>query len=584
MEFKLDKKEIVAIAIVFFAVLGLLHYPLRTTLPEFSEAIKIQGAMSGKAAPVHSQLAAQLVPAFASLAGMPANSPDAIVGLLLELSPLLLAITSAIVYATLRQLSFSRTISAFIALLISFLLSFQFLPGIYGGAQAAAPLFALFLLGMAIYSKGSLPAIFLSALFAALSAFIFPSYAAAGIAVCLSFASAKFSSKDKAISESAAILLLPLGAFVVAALVSPAAFAAPSVENIPVFFSHYSLLLAFCALSAAVFLFVPSTGPGQIIMVLFGILASAASPLCAVFALAIPSSYGLQAALKESLPKNAKLLCAFFFGFFAVFSLTYSGGDALRAAVVSFMVAVLFPLIMHFYDYQGGKMFALFSLAALLLPVFLLAISQFSPGGARHIKYADSGFSSALSSVSKSAAPGTQVYLIGDETMARFYLQSATLGNQSDLSSFLATGKPALARGSTMLFSPAYFDSGDWNMEGRAFIAYRFNSNITAKDGSKYAIFASSSGGGVLRQLDSEGNFALRDGSLLDSSGRQYSTIPFSRMVMLQNSLPHFSGANRLLVLEEGAKPPYALDVCSGKADGVPLTGMFGQVAIYGVE
>ena len=174
--------------------------------------------------------------------------------------------------------------------------------------------------------------------------------------------------------------------------------------------------------------------------------------------------------------------------------------------------------------------------------------------------------------------------MMGDETMARFYLPAATMGQQEDFRSFLATGKPALAQGSAMLLSPAYFDGADWAASGAAFIAYRFNSNVTAKDGSKYAIFASDSGGGVLRPLDSEGSFALRDGSLLDSSGQQYFTIPFSRMVMLQNSLPNSSDANRLIVLEEGAKPPYASDIFSGKAAGITPIGTFGQVAIYKVD
>jgi len=579
----LEKKEIAALSLVFLLIIGLLHFPQRTSLPSFSEAMLVQGAIAGTAAPVHSQIAAQLVAPFASVAGAAASSPDAIVALLLELSPFLLAASALFLYLALRVQGSSRSASAFISLLAAFLLSKSFLPGVYGAEQMAAPFFALFLLSISIYNKGRkiLP-LAIAVVFAAISAFISPSAAIAGAAVCVPLLYFGFSSKEK--KGTPALYFLPLVAFAACALASPSsALFSISLGNAQAAFSQYSLLIAFAALAVCVFLTAaPPQEPRAAFLALLGLLSAAASPLCAALVLALPAASGIESALNIALPKKTKLLCAFAFGFFAIFAVAYSGGDNVRAAVVSLMVAVLFPLVMHFYDYENKKFFAVLALASLAFAFSAFEFSHFSPGSPRYVQYSDSGFSTALSSLSIQAK-GKQVYIFGNADMAKFYMPSAAIAPQDDFVSFLMTGKPAPVHGSIVVLSPAYFDSSDWPSETSAFSSYQFTTNVTGSDGSVYAIFASAEGSGLLRQLAATGGFALRDGSLLDSSGQQYYSIPFSRIIALRSDIPYSSPQNRMIVLDESALPPYFLKIYSGKADGISPLANFSSVSVYKV-
>ncbi|MFA6489903.1 MAG: hypothetical protein WCT52_04460 [Candidatus Micrarchaeia archaeon] len=579
----LEKKELAAIAIVFFAVAGLLNFPARASLPEFSEAMLVQDALSGAAVPIHTQVAAQLLPIYSSFIGISPSSPDAIVALLLMLPPLLLALSAVFIYLTLRVAGHRRTVSAFFSLLVSFLLSSQFLPGVYGAAQLATTIFSLFLLHITMHSTGRKPfAIAIAALFAAASAFIYPSSALVGIAVCLPLAVSGISPSGKV--SGRVLLLLPFAAFAAGALLPhTASTLGVSIANFQSAFFQFSFLLAFASLPVALYAIARPAESKHAISALLGLVSFAACPPCAALALAIPAASGLEAASNGSLSKSAKLLCAFVFGFFAIFAIVYSGGDAIRATAMAFMVAILFPLLMHFYDYQNGQGFSILSLCALAFAIFLFASAQFTPGTFGHVYYSDSGFSSALSSIFGTGVQGGTVYLIGNEKMAEFYLPSGSLGNQTDLISFLAEGKPMPASGSYLLLSPSYLESGSWPEEGTAFSAYQFNSNISASDGSAYAVFASISGG-VLRPLDTSGGFALRDGSLLDSSGRQYYTIPYSRMMMLRSDVPFNSFANRLIIVGDGSVPPYFLKIYSGKADGVAKVRDFGSLSLYKVD
>ena len=583
----LEKKEMAAIAIVFITVFGLLHFPARSTLPDFSEATLVQSALAGKASPIHSQVAAALVPPYSQITGIAAGSPDSIVSLMLELSPLLLSLAAVFLYLTLRVEGHRRAISAFFAMLVPFLLAVQFLPGAYGAAQLAAPFFALFLLHASISSKGKKPlALAVSLVPAAIAAFIYPPAAIAGIAVCAAIAIPLLSASAKEEQTGAMLMLAPIAAFALAAFFSPSfATLGFSLGNLNTAFLLFPLLIAFAALPPVLFAMrAEPSGLEPALMAIFGVAASAACPSCAAFALAIPAAAGLQAALKDGLPNHAKLAFALAFGFFAVFAVVYSGGDSIRAAAIALMVCVMFPLTMHFYDYQNAKFFAVLSLASLLFAVFALALAPYSQYSPRHLSYSDKDFSLALSSLSKSgAAQGAEVCLLGNEGMAKFYLPGATLCRQDNLTAYLADGSNAPAKGSILLLSPSYLDSGDWTAGASGFTAYVFNSNVTAKDGSGYAIFAGS-GGGVLRQVDSQGSFVLRDGSLLDSSGSQYFTVPYSRMVLLRPGMPYYSPANRLLVLEDGATPPFVSKIYSGQAGGLSKLSEFGMVAIYEVD
>ncbi|MEM2138157.1 MAG: hypothetical protein QW568_03660, partial [Candidatus Anstonellaceae archaeon] len=159
VEFKLDRNELIALLLVFFISLGIGHFPAKSTLPDFSVATAIQTYAVSSAQPLHIQVAYYLESAYAYILGLPQSSPQAIVSFLLFFPPVLLALTSLFLYLSVRTLGFGRAISAFCALLFAFsFASFPFLPGLFGPAQLAAPLSALFIFHFVSFaSKGRLP-------------------------------------------------------------------------------------------------------------------------------------------------------------------------------------------------------------------------------------------------------------------------------------------------------------------------------------------------------------------------------------------------------------------------------------------
>jgi hypothetical protein len=562
-----EKKDIAAILIVFIAVFGLINFQARFALPDFADATLVRLAHEGKDVPIHSKSASALLPAFALLSGSSPDSPDSIVGLLLIISPLLLSLSAVFLYLALRMAGMKKTTSAFISLLASFLLAPKFLAGMYGAGQLAAFFFSLFLFHFLMFRQRKSPgALLSSALHASISAFIYPSSSAAIMAVCISSAA---SEKDGRLLH-----LLPAVSLLFTAFsTEPFSFSLDGAQAAPII-----LLFAFALLPMALF----AAGKSLSFDVFLSALGLASVPAClpcAAFALSVPAAAGIEESSKEGISKKAKLAAALAFGFFAAFSSVYSGSNAVSAAAISFMLCFLFPLAMHLYDYQNAKFFAILSLF-----FFLFALFSFVLGSMRTESEIDRDFASAFSFLSKSkAASGfADICVAGKLEMARFYLPNSTFCNQSSFLSFLANGSHAPKKGSILLLSPSYFESQEWQAKG-GFKAYRFGFNFTDQNNGKYALFIGASDL-VFRPVDLEGNFLLKDGTLADFSLNPYASVPYSRMVLLRQDLPFYSQQNRLLVLQEGAKPPFASKIYAGKAVGISKLSEFGLVAIYEVN
>ncbi len=577
-ELKIERNEMAAVLIVFLLSFGVGHYPAKSTLPDFTYAISMQAALSGRQAPVHVQLVSYNEQAFASVLGMPANSPKAIVQFLLFFPPLLLAVTALFLYLSLRQFGFKRSAAAFGALMFSLSLSsLQFLPGVMGSMQLASPMFAIFLFLFAYFiSKESVPALGASALFGAAAAYINPVFGIAGIAAALSFAVPVYQKNGKTL----VLFGLLLAVFAAAAYISPEKsalfFSTGSLQSI---FSLAPFLLAAASCCLALF-FLSSGRIEHLLLLIAGALVAAFSPVAGAMFLSIPASAGIVGASEPKIPKAAKFACAFLLATVAIVGITSPLMEFYKSVAVSAMIALFFPVLLYLYEYRNAQMFAVLGASLLALSLFFAFFYSLPPQKDFYPQYSEKDLAGALQSMPPSAS---KVSMIGSQDAARFYLPSASLGSQQEMSSYLLSGKPKPAPGSLIIVSLSYFDDQGILQNGSSqFESYSFAGNATSGSGT-VALFVSS-GSALVRELDSQGNLALKDGSLLDSAGRSYSSVPLSRMLLLSPDKPFYDPQNRLLVLEDGSSIPYFVKIYSGQSGELGNASSFGKVSVYEVK
>ena len=579
-ELKIEKNEIYAVLIVFLVSLGFWHFPMKETLPDFNTAMVIQRLPEMSAIqPLHLQAAAALQGAYASLAGQEASSPQAIVSFLLIFPSVLLALTALFLYLALRQLGAGRSASAFAVILFACSLSaMQFLPGVFGSLPFAALPFSLFLLSFShFHSKRQTIALVIAVFFAFLSAFLDAVFGIAGFLFLLSFALPSREKGQKALAQ-----LIALGAtFAAGAFLSHNAQSISlGLQGMQSLFSLSPFLLA-ASSCAAVLCFFREVRQEYLFLFLSGVLASAVSPFAGSMLLLAPAADGIRQAASDKLAsRQAKLACAYSLAFFAIFGLASPLAGELKAVAISFMLSFLSPLLLHFYGYRNGPAFAAGGLALLVLSSSIALFYQLPPSKEFYPQYVDKDMAGALSSLTGKGVP--KVALIGYQDAAKFYLRSSSLESQKALSQYLASGKGVPDSGTHLLISLSYFD--EQAAPGGGYESYFPYSNLTSS-GRNFAQFVSPLSGSVLvRELDTKGDFLLRDGQLIDQAGRVYASVPLSRMLLLRQDIPHDSAQNRLIVVEEGEPVPYFVEIYSGKADELAKVSEHGKVTVFKVN
>lgn len=572
MEFKRERTEIYAILIVFLLSFGFWSSPAKETLSEFGPATQIRGALDGDDAPLHISAAAAL----AKLFGASSGNPQSIASFLLLFSQLLLALSALFLYLALRQLGFKRTPSAFSTLLFPLSLSaLPFLPGIYGSMQLAAPFFSLFLFFFASFiAKKEQLMLVPALLFAAASAYLNAAFGIAGIAAVLSFGAGAYLKQDKRIAQYAVLLAVFAAALYLSPEKQQTYF---SLSSLPSVLSLSPFLLS--AASAAAVLFLLSAGATEyFLLFLSGIFVSVLSPAAGALLLVLPSAQGVSAAMEESLRKAVKLSVSFFMAFFAIMGLAlFAGADVPKAAAIAALLSLLAPLLLHFYEYRTHRLLPAFALALLALSASVALFYQLPPQRELFPSYLDKDLSLALSSLS--GRQDEAISIIGSQDAVRFYLPSSSFVPQQEVSSFLLTGAPKLPSGSILILSTSYIDSQ--SLPG-SFETFYYSNNFSS--GATYALFFSQQGRLVAREIASDGSLALKDGVLLDGTGRSYGSVPLSRMLLLKSSQPFSGKGNRMIVLEEGAALPHFMRIYSGSASGLSQPSEFGKVSVYEVN
>jgi hypothetical protein len=581
VQLKIETNEIYALLIVFLISLGVWQFPIKQTLPDFNAAMAIQRLAAWPSPETLDVAAAAAVErAYASALGQDAATPSSIASFLLVFPSILLALAAVFIYLALRQLDFRRSASAFVALLFALSLSsMQFLPGVFSNQQLSALFFSIFLLSFCSFVPKRRAILLLpAAIFAAGAGYVNPAFGFGVALVSLSFAYPPYQKREGKLWQFGAIAAVAAVASFVSPGTSSLYFAIQSMQS---FFLLAPFLLA--AASCAAVLFFYRLAPSQhLLLFISAILVSAASPLAGAMLLVIPAAEGITQAASDKLSsKQAKLACAFFVAFFAIYGVAAPVSGELKAAVMALLVSLLSPLLLHFYEYKNGPAFVAWGLALLALSASVALFYQLPPQKEFYPQYADRDITGALSSLS---GKGVQkVALLGNEGAARFYLPSSAVESPARLSQYLASGRNLSDSGTYLVISLSYLDGQAAGLDS-GFEAYFFYSNFT-QSGRNFAQFVSTSSGNILvRELDAKGDFALRDGQLIDSSGGVYANVPLSRMLLLRQDLPFSSAQNRLIAVDEGESVPYFVKLYSGNADELAKVSETGKVSVFRVK
>ena len=579
---QLERKGIYAVLIVFLLAIGIGHFPQKATLADFSPATQMRAALSGQGAPLYADVAAKLEGVYAAVVGTPANTPSTIVSFLIGFPSLLLAIIGVLAYFTLRALEFSTSFSAFSAVVFVLAASaLSFMPGAYGSAQLSCLFFFAFLCLFAMHVRekksegkaGGNAWLLACAFFAMICAYLSAAFAIAGIFVAAAFClSSWLKSKDnKEIIHSVGLAAV----FAVFAILSPEK--ALSFDVAAIGGAFYSMPFMIAAACCAVVLFFFSHARIEYLALAIGAVAlSSASPLAAASLLVLPVAEGMSKA-SGNIPKTAKLACAYFVVFFAVFGIASQSAGTLQVLVAAALIAVLSPLLMHFYDYNNKAFFALFAAVLAAASVFSVMIYQQGAHMQNQPAYIDNDLADALSFFSGTRIG--QVSTLQNEDAVRFYLPSARIGPSGDLRAYLVSGKPLPASGSYLIISVLDID----NMSGEeGFVSYRYAGNFSGNS-REYALFASPDGLLLSREITAAGTLALDDGARLDPYGRYYGSVPLPRMLLLSANRSYSDKDNRLMVLDEDTVPPHLITVYSGAAPEISGATLFGKVAAYKV-
>lgn len=566
-----DRRELLAVLLVFLLAAGLGQFPQKATLAGYSDAIKVRDASKGQ---LHISIAAAVASAYSAAAGVP-FSPDAIEQVLLALPPVLLGISAVFIFLSARKFGFEAAPSALGALLFAFSLPvFGMLPGVFGPQSFGLPSFSLFLLffahAVSCKSKAMLMA---SAALGGLTGFLSPEFGAAAALAALSFFLPAALEGRKA---DAAVLLL-------VALVGAGASAASPLFITLVFKpgAIASLLeLSPFLLAAASASTVSLIGKGRHwgMLAIAGAALSGLSPLAASALLSVPAAAGASVLLSSKEEKGKRLMACALLCFFAVAGLAMPLLGTSKAAVAALLICPLLPLMLHLYDYRGAV--PVFAIAALLLcSAFFFPLSSLPPSRPDYPQYSSPEVKAALQSIQ---GAGGEIYLPGSFDAARFYLPGFSLGDSSQYAAYLHSANATLPRGSYLLISLASLDD-PYSISGRgSFEAFYFASAVSSQS-RPFAVFYSQSGIRLVREISPDGSLSLRDGQLVDGTGTIYASVPLSRMVMARDDAPFDSPGNRLLVISEGEPLPHFVSILSSRDPKLGKVYEKGDVILYKV-
>jgi len=575
---KFDTNEIIAILIVFLLPLGLGQFVAKTTLPEYGVAVQMMGA---GAEPLHIAVAPSLEKVYASLLGMPAASTSAIVGFLLIFSPLLLALTSLLLYFACKGMGYKKTQSVFAVLLFALCstVALSFMPGIYGSSQLAMLLLAAFLVPFAAFVQkpSKMEMLGSAAVLGFAAGYVNAAFALAGIAFVVAFALAHQKKKDE--KNCLAMLGALAIVFIAAGFLSPEkSLLVFSADNLAQIATGMPFLFAGAAICLGLFFFGTRDSEYFALLILGAALAGF-SPLAAAILLVFPVAEGATK-LMEDISKGAKLAAVFACAFFVVFGLMYGGMAIYPALGAAVMLGVLAPLVLHLYEYNARAVFSVMGASLLLFSLFFAIFIQMPPAKAGYPDYTSPALSEALAYLSANGAQ--KIATLERVDALAFYLPGAAREPTASAEKMLLSGNASAESGTYLVFSLPTLET---LAQKGGFDVYYYAQNYTNADsGTTYALFVSQQGRLISRELAIGGKLVLKDGAALDSYGSYYAPVSLPRMVMLSDTKPISDKNNRMLVLGEGEVPPRLVGIYSGRDKSVTLAKEFSGVAVYKVN
>lgn len=517
----------VALAL-FLIVVTSLYLHSKGTIDDFELAKKI---MEGETQPLHVAFAASI----SQIIFQQTSTPD-VINLLLVISPLLFATSAVMIFFAARKLGLSVHSAAFGALLYAFsLVSLQFLPGTYSAVGLASPLFAAFIL----FSMLSEPLFYANVLAAAAVVVVEPAFSIPGFLFSVAWGLQR----------------------------KKMAFALPAVlfafEALQAGFSVNSEGFGFVAFLAAAALVLFNNW----YLLVAGALSALFLPVASAQMLALQAAYSFE---RPKHDRRQGLISSFLVGFVFFAGLFLFFGAEIRTILVgSLLLALIFPILLHTYEYRQDRYFLVLCLGLLVASIFAFAAYPLS-GGKYYPQFADPELVKALSYLS--AYKPEAVMILGNQKAAEFFLPNTTIIKSEKARAYLE-GKENLKK-AFLVLSLSDLDAGAFEPE---YTSYKFVKTLQTPYG-EVAVFSSRDGKVVVRRLDQSMQLAVADGELFDARGRFYDYVPLSRMQFLRN-LSFDSERNRMIVFAEDAGYPRFLDIYSERT---PIAE-FGDTAIFEV-
>jgi hypothetical protein len=331
----------------------------------------------------------------------------------------------------------------------------------------------------------------------------------------------------------------------------------PTLENFVNSVSYFAPFILALAMAAAAFSLMGAIEIEWFAFTIAGALLLFVEPLAGVAALALPSAAAIKAAMSDG-KKEAHLLSIGALGFFLLLPLSLLLIGGYQAIMITALIALAFPLLLHLYNYRNQEAFTLCLAAIFACSIFFALFIQVRPA-AFYPQYTDSSLSDAL--LKLSALSPSSVIVEGHADAAKFYLPGANIISGSEADGFFLEGNGSHS-GAYVVSSPETISA--LSAQG-GFDAYYYFTNYSSSS-RNFAAFASTDGTMISAEVTQTGSLALKDGKYIDRSGQTYGTIPLSRMILLSSSDRYDANGNMLLVINEGSKPPFATKLYSGSA------------------
>ncbi len=330
---------------------------------------------------------------------------------------------------------------------------------------------------------------------------------------------------------------------------------------------------------------------------ILGMIVSFANPYAALPMIAFSAGAGINWLLSQEKKERGERALAYV-SFLFFLPLSFAGAaDPVFSIVLACTVAVLLGALLYVYKFSVRWLpFAAACFLVLSSVVGGAVLSSAAANGtALHNGGRDLGSISAdeydaYSWIGKNAPAGSKVAIVWDGAAAEFLSGREIDAGSRKLVKFLAGNESAgVLKGEGfdyIVVSSGIFDYAQRfrDISGTSFRveSFSFYANISNPQGNAM-LFRSGSGAYLMRQLGSDGKFAIADSGYFDASGAPAGSVPYSNIVVLDPALSPDSPKNRQIWVQ-GIYNTNAFEAFFGEIPGLENVYENAQARVFRVS